>query len=460
MSADGEATFTVRSRRMVLSDGIVAAAIHVSGGHIISISDHGDAVGEVIDVGDHVVLPGLVDPHVHVNEPGRTEWEGFESATRAAAAGGTTTIVDMPLNCIPPTTTAPALQTKLAAARGKCAVDVAFWGGVVPDNQGDLDALLGAGVVGCKAFLVDSGIPEFPAVDADRLRTAMPLLREAGVPLLVHAELDDPMEGARRRFESADAEIRRVYRAYANSRPPEAEVAAIALLIGLVRETGAAVHIVHLAAAAALPLIADAQRDGLPVTAETCPHYLTLAAEEIPHGATEFKCAPPIRDRHNAERLWEGLADGTVGMIASDHSPSPPDLKGRGEGDFAAAWGGIASLQLRLPLIWTAARDRGHDLSAVARWLSGEPARLAGLDRKGAIELGTDADLVVFDPDHAWRVDPTTLEHRHALTPYSGREVTGRVVATYLRGRRIYDGASFDDTGSGRLFLRDGTEAA
>lgn len=430
--------WTIRGHRVVLPEGLTDAAVHVEHGRIQAVTDFGDTVGEVVEVGEHVLLPGLVDPHVHVNEPGRTAWEGFATATRAAAAGGTTTIVDMPLNCVPPTTTAAALETKREAAAGRCAVDVAFWGGVVPDNQADLPALLDAGVAGCKAFLIDSGVAEFPPVDAERLRQAMPLLAEAGVPLLVHAELPGPMAAAQRRFRDAPPDERRTYAGYLDSRPAAGEDEAVELVVALVAETGAAAHVLHLSSASALEALRTARDDGLPITVETCPHYLTLEAGSVPDGATEFKCAPPIRDRTNREMLWDGLATGTIAMIASDHSPCTPELKHAGDGDFDAAWGGIASLQLRLPLVWTEARGRGHDLAALARWLATAPARLAGLGSKGTIDVGADADLVVFDPDATWTVDPERLEHRHPITPYAGRELVGAVRATYLRGTLVY----------------------
>lgn len=446
--ADEEA-LTVRGRRVVLGDTVTEAAIHIENGRIVAITEHGDTVGDVVDAGDLVVLPGLVDPHVHVNEPGRTEWEGFASATRAAAAGGTTTIVDMPLNCIPPTTTAEHLHVKQRAAEGRCTVDVGFWGGIVPDNADDLPALLDAGVLGCKAFLIDSGVEEFPPVDAERLRQAMPRLADAGVPLLVHAELADAMADAQERFAS-DTTDRRSHEAYTGSRPSSAEVAAVELVIGLVEATGAAAHILHLSAAAAVPVIRSAQERGLPVTAETCPHYLLLTSDDVPDGATEFKCAPPIRDRSNRDALWEAVAEGVVGMIASDHSPCTPELK---QGDFATAWGGIASLQLRLPLTWTAAAERGHGFADLARWLAAAPAELAGLSRKGRIDVGGDADLVLFDPEAEWTVDADRLEHRHAVSPYDGMRLRGRVHATFLRGRQVFDGTAVDE-GHGRFLTR------
>jgi allantoinase len=452
------ARWTLRGERVVLADGVRRAAVQVADGRIDRIAEHDDTVGEVVDVGDLPVLPGLVDPHVHVNDPGRSDWEGFATATRAAAAGGTTTIVDMPLNSLPPTTSADALATKRAAADGRCAVDVGFWGGIVPGNADELDGLLAAGVWGCKAFLVDSGVPEFPPVDLDRLRRDMPRLARAGVPLLVHAESADAMHDAQDAYGRQPPEARRAYAHYLASRPAGSEDTAVEGVIAAVADTGAAAHVLHLSSATALPAIAAAQRRGLAVTAETCPHYLALAAEDVPTGATEFKCAPPIRDRANNERLWQGLVDGTIAFVASDHSPCTPELKHRGHGDFATAWGGIASLQLRLPLLWEQARTHGlgptEALVAVARWLATAPAAFVGLAHKGRIAPGVDADLVVFDPDASWVVDPDRLEHRHPVTPYAGRRLHGVVRATWLRGELVHDGSTIVRPDAGRALLR------
>jgi len=430
----------VRSRRVVTPEGERAAAIHVAGGRIAAVTAWDDvpAGARLDDAGELAVLPGVVDTHVHLNEPGRTEWEGFATATRAAAAGGTTTLVDMPLNSIPATTTREALAAKRSAARGQCAVDVGFWGGVVPGNAGELAGLVADGVRGFKCFLIDSGVAEFGWVGEPDLAPAMQILAGLGVPLLVHAEVAGPVEEATRALGDADP---RAYATWLRSRPPAAEDEAIALVTRLCRATRARTHIVHHSAAGALPRIAEARAEGLPLTAETCPHYLHFVAERVPDGATAFKCAPPIREEANREALWRALAEGTLDLVASDHSPCSPALKALEAGDFVAAWGGIAGLQLALPVTWTEARRRGHGLAALARWMSAAPARLAGLaGRKGAIAAGHDADLCIFDPDATFTVTPQRIEHRHRVTPYVGEQLAGVVHRTYLRGEPIWDG--------------------
>ena len=448
----------VRGQLVVTPEGVGPASVHIGGGRVVALRafDEVPAGVRVEEAGDSVLMPGLVDSHVHVNEPGRTEWEGFSTATSAAAAGGVTCIVDMPLNSVPPTTTTEGFRRKLEAARGKCRVDVAFWGGVVPGNIEELEPLRDAGVVGFKCFLIPSGVEEFPYVTEGELRPAMMKLRRLGATLIVHAEMPGPVERALANCctVSADGDPRR-YETFLRSRPREAENEAVALIWKLCRETGVRVHVVHHSSADALPMLREAKDEGLPLTAETCPHYLVFAAEEIPDGATEFKCCPPIRERENREQLWGALRDGTIDMIVSDHSPCPPALKRREEGDFLQAWGGISSLQFRLPVVWTEARRRGHTLRDLARWLALEPARLAGLDeRKGAIATGSDADLVVFDPDATMRVTPETNEHRHKLTPYDGRELRGVVEAVYLRGEKIYERGKFSEKPTGRLLKR------
>jgi len=431
----------LRSRRIVGPDGrIRPGTVLIEEGRIRALVSRPATATvppdiPVEDLGTRVIAPGLVDCHVHVNEPGRTDWEGFATATRAAAAGGVTTLVDMPLNCIPVTTTRAALEEKRRVAAGQLHVDVGFWGGVIPGNAGELAELAAGGALGCKAFLIHSGIDEFPnATEAD-LREAMPVLRDAGLPLLAHAELDlgeAPAPGT----------DPRAYASYLRSRPAAWEDAAIALLIRLARETGCAVHVVHLSSAASVDQIARAKADGLHFTAETCPHYLCLEAESVPDGATEYKCAPTIRDHENREALWRGLKDGVIDFVVSDHSPCTPALKGRERGDFAEAWGGIASLQLGLPALWTEASRRGHSLSDVSAWMSTRPAALAGLGRrKGQIAPGFDADLVVWDPEAEVEVDAAQLHFRHKVSPYLGRRLMGRVEATFLRGQLVYDGS-------------------
>jgi allantoinase len=425
---ESPAQYTLRSTRVVTPAGVAPATIHVADGRIVRVGAVTEAADR--DVGDLVIMPGLVDTHVHVNEPGRTEWEGFATATAAAAAGGITTIVDMPLNSVPATTTSAAFDVKREAARA-AQVDVAFWGGVVPGNAGELDALADAGVRGFKCFMSPSGVDEFRAVEEADLRLALPILTRRRLPLLVHAEWPPalrPIPAA------ADA---RAYATWLDSRPPGAEVDAIAILIALCREFHTRIHIVHLAAAEALPLLRAARREGLPISVETCPHYLTFAAEEIGYGATLFKCAPPIRGAAHREALWQALADGDIDLIATDHSPCPPALKG--DDDFVAAWGGIASLELSLPVVWTGASSRGIALSRVIEWLSGAPAVLAGLQsRKGAIAAGRDADLVIWDPDAEFVVDESRLRQRHKRTPYEGRRLRGRVLETSVRGNVVY----------------------
>ncbi|HYE16472.1 MAG TPA: allantoinase AllB [Pyrinomonadaceae bacterium] len=434
----------VRGRRVVTNNSVGPASIHVSGGRITAVADYDEVPPgcPVYDAGGRVVMAGLVDSHVHVNEPGRTHWEGFESATRAAAAGGVTTIVDMPLNSVPPTTTAEGLRRKLEAARGRCGVDVGFWGGVVPGNLEELPGLFDAGVVGFKCFLIHSGVEEFPHVTESELRPAMKGLARMGAPLIAHAELPGPVEEALAACcaAGADGADPRRYDTFLRSRPREAEDAAIALLVRLCRETGARTHVVHHSSADSLQLIERAKSEGLPFTAETCPHYLAFAAEDVPDGATEFKCCPPVRERENNERLWGALAEGVIDMVVSDHSPCPPEMKCRGEGDFLRAWGGISSLQLRLPVVWEHARRRGHTHAQLARWLAEAPAELTGFGgRKGRIAPGYDADLVVWDDEATFRVEPALLHHRHKLTPYEGQTLAGVVEATFLRGEKIYE---------------------
>jgi allantoinase len=442
----------VRGEQVLVDGALRPAAIHIREGRIAAIGQPGD-VGSGIqthDVGRSVLMAGLVDTHVHVNEPGRAEWEGFETATRAAAAGGVTTILDMPLNSIPATTTVDALEQKRAIARHRCHVDVGFIGGVVPGNAGDLPALAEAGVLAFKCFLIESGVKEFPHVDANQLRDAMPVLASLGKVLMAHAELPAPI--ARAVADLDPAADPRCHATWLRTRPPEAEEQAITLLVVLARETSAHVHVVHVAAAGAIPILRRARAEGLSLSAETCPHYLVFNAEAIPDGATRFKCAPPIREREHREALWSALRSGDLDMIASDHSPCPPSLKLPAEGDCLRAWGGIASLQLSLAAVWSNAPAHGATVPDVGRWMSERPARLVGLgERKGTIAAGRDADLVVWDPDEEFIVAANALQHRHKVTPYEGMRLRGVVRETWLRGERVYDRGHFTYEPRGQL---------
>jgi allantoinase len=416
----------LRSRRVLTPDGERPATVCVRNGRIAALAPY-DTVDEspTVDLGDVALLPGLVDSHVHVNEPGRTEWEGFATATRAAAAGGVTTIIDMPLNSVPPTVTVAALRAKRRAAAGQSYVDVGFWGGAVPANLDSLGDLYDAGVFGFKCFLVDSGVPEFPPLSPAGFEAALAAV--SGL-FLVHAE--DPEELR----QTAPSPL---YADFLASRPDTSEVRAIRRVIDTAGRVGARVHVLHLSSALAIPEIAAAKARGVRLSVETCPHYLALDAETVPDGATQFKCCPPIRGRANRDALWQALADGVIDAVVSDHSPCTPSLKGMEVGDFAAAWGGIASLQLSLPVVWTAARRRGHRLAEVVRWMAARPADIAGVAGKGRIAVGYDADLVAFAPDEQFTVDASALHHRHAVTPYDGVRLYGVVRQTWLRGTPV-----------------------
>jgi allantoinase len=396
-------------------------------------------------------MPGIVDTHVHINEPGRTEWEGFSTATRGAAAGGVTTLIEMPLNSIPATTTAAGFREKLAATAGKLWMDVGFWGGVVPGNATELRPLWESGVFGFKCFLVPSGVEEFVYVAERDLRGALPELSALKAPLLVHAELPGPIAEAEKKLTKADP---RRYSAWLASRPRAAENEAIELLVKLARELGARIHIVHLSSSDAIATLQKAKSDGQAVTAETCPHYLTFDAQDVSDGRTEFKCAPPIREKDNREKLWAALGDGTIDFIATDHSPCPPAMKLLEAGDFLRAWGGIASLELSLPTVWTEASSRGYALPRLAEWLCSGPARLAGLERKGRIAVGYDADFVIWNPDGKFSVDPAKLHQRNKITPYAGRELLGVVETTFLRGRKIFDRGELFHSPLGQILRR------
>ena len=454
------------SRRVVFPDKVRPAAVLVdkASGLITRIAEP-DAFGpvaELYDLGDHALLPGLIDPHVHINEPGRTNWEGFETATRAAAAGGITTVVDMPLNCLPPTTTVAGLEAKRTAAAGKCMVDWRPWGGAENGNLADLAPLAAAGVPGFKCFLVYPGCEGLGLLNQTKLRAAMPILAELGLPLLVHAELPGPIDSAAKSLTGRDF---RRYENYLASRPDEAELAAIRLLITLCRKFRAPIHIVHLATALGLPLIRAAKAEGLPITVETCPHYLYFAAEDIPDGGTQYKCAPPIRSHDNRELLRQAAADGNLDLIASDHSPCPPEMKDLETGDFAKAWGGIASLSLGASILATTLNTlaapsqsapsievgSGESLRHLARLMSTNPAKLAGVaNRKGRIAEGFDADLTVFAPEESFIVTPNDLHFRHHISPYLGERLTGRVKQTILRGTRVYNDGAFPSPPIGR----------
>jgi len=445
----------VRGKRVIAPEAERAAAIHIRGGVISALTpfDEIPAGVPVHEAGDALVMPGIVDTHVHINEPGRTDWEGFSSATRAAAAGGVTTLIEMPLNSIPATTTAAAYREKLAAAAGKLSVDTGFWGGVVPGNVAELMPLWEAGVFGFKCFLVPSGVDEFAHVSESDLRAALPELAAIGAPLLAHAELPGPIDAAVAKLPKSAPP--RSYATWLASRPSAAEDEAISLLIRLTRQFKSRLHVVHLASSDSLSQLRQAKSSGVAVSVETCPHYLTFAADEIADGATEFKCAPPIRSSENREMLWRGLDDGTIDFIATDHSPCPPALKLPEEGDFLRAWGGIASLELSLPAVWTQASLRGYPVARLAEWLCSRPARLAGLEgRKGTIAVGCDADIVIWNPGAKFRADPARLLHRHKVTPYAGRELMGAVETTFLRGRKIFQRGEFPCPPAGRVLRR------
>jgi allantoinase len=438
----------VRGNQVLTDRGISPVSVGVRGGRVVAVEarEADLPAGRLIDLADdEVLLPGLVDTHVHVNEPGRTEWEGFASATRAAAAGGVTTIIDMPLNCIPPTVNVAALRTKRSAAAGQCHVDVGFWGGAIPGNVRDLRPLYEAGAFGFKCFLIDSGVDEFPPLDYNRLGSALCELAGFDGLLIVHAEDASVIEAAPECHGDGYAE-------FLLSRPAEAEQVAIRNTTELARKYDARVHVVHLSSGGALPIIAAARAHGVRVSVETCPHYLSVTAEEVADGQTQFKCCPPIREAGNREQLWDGLRSGAIDCVVSDHSPCPPELKVLDGGDFAQAWGGVSSLQLGLPVVWTEARKRGQPLTDVVEWMAARPAEVAGIRRKGRIRVGWDADFAVFAPDETFVVDAQRMHHRHPVTPYAGRELTGVVRRTWLRGVEITGG---DPTG--QLLRRGGS---
>ena len=453
-------THVFRSTRVVTPDRVGPATVTVEGERIVAIGEW-DALptdAKYRDLGNLIVLPGLVDTHVHINDPGRTDWERFATATKAAAAGGVTLLVDMPLNCYPEITSVPALEKKRAAARGEAWVDWAAWGGVVRGNADSIKPLIEAGVPGFKCFLIQSGIDGFPWVNESDLRPALKKLRGSGLPLLAHAEVPEPVDAATAALNQAGSDWRR-YSTYLASRPDEAEIEAIALLIRLAEEFHTPVHIVHLASAKALPIIDAAKGRGVPITVETCAHYLWFAAEEIPDGATEYKCAPPLRSAANREQLWNALTTGIIDMVTTDHSPCAPSMKQCADGKWNEAWGGIASLGLTLPVMWTGMRRRhlndAGGAGRIAEWLAAAPARLAGCSaEKGSLRVGADADFVVFDPDAEWRVEEHDLHFLHKLSPYIGARFQGRIVETWLRGQRIYGEQTFSASSRGREWVR------
>jgi allantoinase len=422
----------VRGKRVLIDGKFERATLLVDGGKIVDILPYDVtlAVGDLVHAGDAIVMPGLVDTHVHINEPGRTEWEGFATATEAALAGGITTLVDMPLNCIPATTSVPAAEEKRAALGAQPHVNVGFWGGVIPGNAGELEGLAHFGVPGCKCFMVPSGVDEFPSVSLGDLDAVMPKMKALGLTLLAHAELQGPINEAEKALLGADP---KAYSTYLRSRPEAAEEQAIAALIDLCRKHGTRVHFVHLSSASALPMIEAAQKEGLPLSAETCLHYLTFAAEEIEEGATHFKCAPPIRAKANREALWKALERGVLSCVVSDHSPCTPALKAGG--DFMQAWGGISSLQLGLSALWTEASARGFDIAKISQWSSEAPAVLAKMgERKGRIAIGYDADLLIWDETKSAKLSASQLRHRHKVSPYVGRTLKGEVQTVIVSG--------------------------
>jgi allantoinase len=437
MNSENSPLFALKSTQVILDGELRPSQILVENGKITQIADFETKLPVVAeDLGDQIIMPGMVDTHVHINEPGRTEWEGFNTGTQSAAAGGITCVVDMPLNCTPVTTNVDALQQKLASLAGKLWIDCGFWGGVIPESLNDLDQLIQAGVLGVKSFTIHSGIDDFPKVEQQHLAQAIDILAKYNVPYLIHAELDSE--------EKDPPVIGDKYHSFLESRPKSWENDAIHMMIDLAEKAqqkgvSGKIHIVHLSSAEAIPAIRSAQQRGLQLTAESCPHYLTLFAEDIPDGKTLFKCCPPIREQDNRELLWQGLADGTISFIVSDHSPCTPTLKHIDSGDIENAWGGISSLQFGLSIIWSEAQKRGFSLPEVVNWMATEPANFAGLgNRKGKIAYGYDADLVVFDAQESYRIDPEMIKYRHKITPYEGREVKGVVKRTYVRGKLVY----------------------
>ncbi len=444
--------FALHSTRVVTDSGILDLTLRIKDGIISDLlpGKVNSAEFPVEELHNLVIMPGIIDSHVHVNEPGRTEWEGFETITKAAIAGGITTLVDMPLNASPVTTSAFALQEKIASTRGKLYCNCGFWGGLVPDNADVLEDLIDSGVMGIKAFLTHSGIDDFPNVTLDDLRKGMPVIARHKVPLLAHAELDEAHPGLEA-FEKNPSS----YMAFLRSRPNSWEDKAVELMIRLCREFNCPVHIVHLSSASSLPQIRAAKAEGLPLTVETCPHYLFFCAEEIPDGSPVYKCTPPIRERANNEKLWEALKDGTIDFVVTDHSPATPELKKLDSGNLKQAWGGISSLQFTLPVVWTAARQRGFDLNDITRLMSAHVARFLGYENsKGAIRKGYDADLVVWDPDKKIKIEKSLIRYRHKITPYLNKEVFGEIRQTYVGGKKAYEQGNFVSFPLGKILMK------
>lgn len=441
----------IKGKNILSPSGLQNAVVLIEGSKIKDVLAEQDIGSDVRceDIGDSILMPGLIDCHVHINEPGRTDWEGFETATKAAAAGGITSLIEMPLNASPVTTNAKNFEIKLAATHNKLSVHCGFWGGVVPDNLDELEGLLQSGVFGLKAFLTHSGIDDFPNTTADQLRKALSILKKYNKPLLVHCELDSP-HAEQILLENNPTS----YAAYLKSRPKSWENKAVQLMIDLCRESGARVHLVHISSAEALPLIAAAKAEGLPLTAETCPHYLFFHSEIIPDGNTSFKCAPPIREKSNNDQLWEALKSGTLDFVVSDHSPAPPELKEMRSGNFKKAWGGIAGLQFSLPVMWTAAKEKGFSIQDISRLLTVHVANFIGIGAfKGKIEKGYDADIVVWNPESKFKVEPALIQHKHKLTPYSELELYGHVEQTYVSGKLVYDNGKFLHLNQGNVLL-------
>jgi len=442
----------IYSKRVVLPDGTVPCTLLLEHGKISGILREKLAATKelpVSDYGDSYIMPGVIDCHVHINEPGRTEWEGFETATEAAAAGGITTLVDMPLNSSPVTTSALALEKKLKAANGKLSVNCGYWGGIVPGNNAEILPMIKAGVLGFKVFLTHSGIDDFPNITLKELEKSLPLLAEHGLPLLVHAELEKKHPG-QKELEKDNYS----YKAWLHSRPESWEDEAVKSMIALCRKYNVRTHIVHLSSADSLEMIRAAKSEGLPLTVETCPHYLYFAAENIPDGDTRFKCAPPIRDRANNLLLWEAVSDGTIDFIVSDHSPAPPELKELETGNFKEAWGGIASLQFSLPVVCTLALQRKNTIEQISRWMSTAVADFLGWPEKGRIAVGADADLVIWSPGKKMKVSPAIIKFRHKVTPYEGEMLNGVVEETWVAGIKVYDRGAFRSTPHGKNLLR------